>query len=213
MNLSNVIWTDIEQNSEDWLGLRAGKITSSKIGAIMANYGKSFGEPAKKLAVTIAAERVTGKKSQLDSFSNVYTMNGHAYETVAKDEYESINFCRIKDGGFFYSDTLGDSPDGLIGDSKVVEIKSQILTEHFKLLEKGGYPSKYKWQIQWHLLLTGRPVCEFISYCYEDHCPEDKRLYSVSIGPDEELIEMIKARVHEFETKLVEKNILTLKKH
>ena len=41
---------DIEQNSDDWFALRAGKITASKLGVVMANQGKAFGEPAKKYA-------------------------------------------------------------------------------------------------------------------------------------------------------------------
>ena len=52
---------NIDQNTDDWLDLRAGHLTGSNIAKVMANYGKAFGDPAKKLAVDIALEQITGK--------------------------------------------------------------------------------------------------------------------------------------------------------
>ena len=59
-----MIFHDIVQNSDEWFELRKGKVTTSNLGLIMANYGKAFGEPAKKYAFRLAKEQVTGVLSQ-----------------------------------------------------------------------------------------------------------------------------------------------------
>ena len=71
------MWIDCQQNTDEWLDMRAGKVTGSAIGKIMANYGKSFGEPAKKLAVDIAVERITGKRITTNDYKNSHMERGH----------------------------------------------------------------------------------------------------------------------------------------
>ena len=196
-------WIDIDQGTDEWLGLRKGRVTSSKLGVIMANYGKAFGDPAKKLMVNMAAERVTDIMSPKSTYSNKYIDAGHEFEPVAIKEYERENFVDITKGGYFYTDIRGDSPDGLMGDDYVVEVKSQILTSHYDLIRNPGkYPPQYKYQIQWHLMMSGRPKCLFISYCYEPHCPENKRLYSTIVERDQFLVDKIEFRLKEWEQQI-----------
>lgn len=58
------MWRDVQQNSDEWLAMRLGKVTASGASLFMANLGKAFGEPAKKYAVELALQRVTGKASE-----------------------------------------------------------------------------------------------------------------------------------------------------
>ena len=74
---------DVEQNTDAWLQLRAGKLTSSNLGKVMANYGKAFGDPAKKLAVQIAIEQITGKPQE-SGYSNDHMDRGHEQEPIAR---------------------------------------------------------------------------------------------------------------------------------
>ena len=67
---------DVNQNTDEWFQMRCGKLTSSKLGTIMANYGKAFGEPAKKYAVNIAIEQITGNPIA-STFSNDHMQRGH----------------------------------------------------------------------------------------------------------------------------------------
>lgn len=197
-------FVDVQQNTEEWLGLRAGKLTSSKLGVVMANYGKAFGEPAKKYAVEIAIEQITGQPAS-SSYSNEHMERGHEQEPVARMLYEDELFCNVTNGGFFGGGWfVGCSPDGLVGEDGVIEIKSVIPGVHYKNISRGGVDPAYKWQCIGNLEFTGRKWLDFVSYC-EDF-PEGKRLFVFRMGKDklEEEITMLWLRVNEFEI-LVEK--------
>ena len=74
------MWLDIQQNTDEWLDLRIGKVTGSSIGKVMAYYDAvnkktglhivKFGDPAQKLAINIALERLTGKRVEKDGYKN-----------------------------------------------------------------------------------------------------------------------------------------------
>lgn len=166
---------DIEQNTDEWLDLRMGKVTGSSIGKIMANYGKAFGEPAKKLAVTIAREQVTGKRSVAEQYSNAHMDRGHEQEPVARAHYENMYFVDIDNGGFFDNCFTGCSPDGLVQTDGVIEIKSVIDSTHYANINRGTYDPSYKWQLIFNLKETGRTWIDFVSYCAD--FPENTRLY------------------------------------
>lgn len=162
----NVIakWHDVEQNSEEWDALRTGKITSSGFNAIMANYGKSFGETAKKYALKLALERIKNRKSEYN-YSNAHMERGHDQEPIARMLYEDLYFTEVSNGGFFDCGFYGDSPDGLVGNDGVIEIKSVIETTHYANIKRGAIDPSYKWQVIGHLDCSGREWCDFISYC------------------------------------------------
>jgi hypothetical protein len=155
---------DVAQNTDEWLELRLGKPTCSMFGTFMANLGKDFGDPAKREALRIALERLTGKKAEY-SFSNDHTDRGHEQEPVAKMLYAEENFCDVLNGGFFDCGTHGDSPDGRVGESGVIEIKSVIASTHYANMQRGGFDPAYKWQLIGHLDCTGRDWVDFVSYC------------------------------------------------
>ena len=171
----NVIpkWHDVEQNSEEWENLRLGKITSSSFNIIMANYGKAFGEPAKKYALKLALERIKNCKSEYN-YSNAHMERGHEQEPIARMLYEDLYFTEVTNGGFFDCGFYGDSPDGLVDNDGVIEIKSVIDTTHYANIKRGSIDPSYKWQVIGHLDCTGREWCDFISYCAD--FPETSQL-------------------------------------
>lgn len=155
---------DVQQNTDEWMALRLGKVTCSNFGCFMANDGKSFGEPAKKYALQVALEIDTGRKAEY-SFSNEHTERGHEQEPVARMLYEQEHFTDVGNGGFFDCGDYGDSPDGLVGVDGVVEIKSVIAPTHYATLRRGSFDPAYRWQLVGHLDCTGRDWVDFISYC------------------------------------------------
>jgi hypothetical protein len=168
-----MIFHDVEQNTDEWLGLRVGKATASNFSCFMANDGKAFGEPAKKYALQIALEIDTGRKAEY-SFSNEHTERGHEQEPVARMLYEQEYFTDVLNGGFFDCGDYGDSPDGLVNEDGVVEIKSVIAPTHYATLRRGSFDPAYRWQLVGHLDCTGRDWVDFISYCADFR--EDRQL-------------------------------------
>ena len=188
---------DVEQNTDEWFTLRAGRLTSSKLGVIMANYGKAFGEPAKKYAVNIAVEQITGKPIA-STYTNDHMERGHEQEPIARMLYEEEMFCEVDNGGFFGSDTLGCSPDGLVNDCGAIEIKSVISSTHYATIKRQNVDPAYKWQCIGNLMLTDRDWLDFVSYCSD--FPEDKRLYvhRLNKGVFAEEFTMLNSRIAEF---------------
>lgn len=168
-----MIFHDIQQNTPEWEELRIGKATASRFATFMANDGKAFGDPAKRYALQIALERITGKKAEF-SFSNDDTDRGHAQEPVARMLYEEETFSDVANGGFFDWGEYGDSPDGLVGKNGVTEFKSVIAPTHYATMKRKSFDPAYKWQLVGHLDCTGRDWVDFASYCSE--FPEDRQL-------------------------------------
>jgi len=195
----NVIakWHDVEQNSDEWENLRLGKITSSNFDIIMANYGKAFGESAKKYALKLALERIKNCKSEYN-FSNAHMKRGHEQEPIARMLYEDLYFTEVTNGGFFDCGFYGDSPDGLVGDDGFIEIKSVVDTTHYANIKRGTIDPSYKWQVIGHLDCTGREWCDFISYCAD--FPENTQIlvYRMHRHQVEQEIKMLRERREKF---------------
>ncbi|MEG6171006.1 YqaJ viral recombinase family protein [Enterobacter hormaechei] len=192
-----MIWHDVEQNGEEWDALRLGKATASNFGMIMANDGKAFGEPARRYALQLALEQIKGCKSEF-GFSNEHMERGHEQEPIARMLYEEMNFVDVDNGGFFDHETYGDSPDGLVGQNGLVEIKSVIAATHYSTLTRGSFDPAYRWQLVGHLDCSGRDWVDFISYCSD--FPDGKQLivYRLTAAECESEIVRLRARRKDF---------------
>lgn len=198
-----MIFHDVEQNSDEWLFLRAGKITGSEIGKIMANEGKAFGKPAKDYAIKIALERLTGKPIN-GGYSNFHMERGHEQEPLARLLYEEEYFCDVSNGGFFDAGSIGCSPDGLVFDDGVIEIKSSIYSVHYAREKRNDIDPAYKWQSVFNLKVTGRKWLDFISYCHE--YPKGRKLFVKRLhqGMCKDLFKRVDKRLSEFEEVIAE---------
>lgn len=165
---------DVAQNTDEWFKLRAGRLTASNFGTVMANLGKAFGEPAKKYAVRIALEQLVGPLEG-DSYQNEHMARGHEQEPIARMLYEEEYFCDVLNGGFFEEDWIGVSPDGLVGENGLIEIKSVLPHVHHSNVKRQSFDPAYRWQILGQLKYTGREWLDFVSFCA--NYPDDKKLY------------------------------------
>ncbi len=191
------MWLDVEQNTDDWLILRSGKLTGSAIAKVMANYGKAFGDPAKRLAADIAVEQLTGKPIS-NGYTNENMQRGHEQEPIARMLYESETFCTVTNGGFFDNGFTGCSPDGLVGKDGIIEIKSVIPSVQYKRVKSMSYDKAYHWQLMDNLRESGRDWIDYVSFCAE--FPHDKRLFVQRLHKSDQSEEFkkLEARIAEF---------------
>ena len=190
-------YIDVQQNTDEWLGLRGGRLTSSKLPTVMANYGKSFGEPAKRYAVNIAIEQITGSPIS-STYTNDHMARGHEQEPVARMLYEEATFCDVSNGGFFDAGFVGCSPDGLVGDEGVIEIKSVVASVHFGNIKRKAVDPAYWWQCVGNVKFTNRKWLDFVSYCAE--FPIESRLFihRIFVTDLEDEFQMLDRRIGEF---------------
>lgn len=192
-----MIFHDIDQNTEEWLQLRSAKVTGSGVSKIMANLGKAFGDPAKKYASQIALERITGKYIS-SGYSNDHMDRGHEQEPLARTAYEEKHFCTVTNGGFFDLDDLGCSPDGLVDDDGMIEIKSVIPSVHFVNVKRQSFDPAYEWQLIFNLKCTGREWIDSISYCAD--YPDDQNLFVFRLHKDhfKKEFDLLDGRIKDF---------------
>ena len=195
---------DVDQNSPEWFAMRCGRLGGSSIAKVMANLGKAFGEPAKKHAVTLAVQQITGKASE-QSYSNEHMERGHEQEPIARMMYENETFCEVTNGGYFDEGFVGLSPDGLIDLDGLIEIKSVLAGTHYATIKRMNVDPAYRWQCNLQLKVTGREWLDFVSYCAE--FPIDKQLFIYRIWAKdlEEEFKQLDSRIAEFK-ELVEKS-------
>jgi putative phage-type endonuclease len=157
---------DIQQGTDEWHALRRGVITASAIGKLLTATGKPANNDTSRAQLyQLLAERVTGESDQ--GFYNDDMARGHLLEPYARDLYAK-NFDPVAECGFITlttsAGTLGYSPDGLVGDDGLIEIKCPRPKTHLKSLLTGVLPVEYVPQVQTGLVVTGRRWCDYISY-------------------------------------------------
>ncbi|MBT9432824.1 YqaJ viral recombinase family protein [Candidatus Sodalis endolongispinus] len=136
---------------------------------------KSFRRTSQAICVTDCPGNYYREKSEF-SFTNDHMLRGHEQEPIARRLYEETNFVDVTNGGFFDCCNYGDSPDGLVGNDGVIEIKSVTAAVHFETLKRRTFYPVYKWQLIGHLDCTGRYWVDFVSYCSD--FPEHRLLIS-----------------------------------
>jgi putative phage-type endonuclease len=152
----------LEQGSPEWRQARLGHISGSNIADVMSK-GKGIGR--KNLMMRLVAERMTGVAPE--SYTNASMEWGTTQEPFARMEYEVSRETFVEKTGFWKHPIiqwLGASPDGLVGDDGLVEIKCPNSTTHLEYIFNDEVPSEYYKQIQCQLWVTNREWCDFVSY-------------------------------------------------
>ena len=160
---------DCMQGSPAWCAARAGRLTGSVASAILATL-KTGGEPAARrdLRTQLALERITGGPIAEDSYTNADMARGTALEPAARAAYEQRSGALVRQVGFLQHPELlaGCSPDGLIDEDGLLEIKCPRPANHLRLVRAGTVvPSEHLPQITHNLWIAGADWCDYVSYC------------------------------------------------
>lgn len=171
------MWTDVIQNTDEWMDMRVGRLGGGKggIDVVMANFAKPFGNPAQAKAVKMALEKIRGRYIG-NEYANSHMERGQEEEPLARREYEKTYFCEVTNGGYFtIGEDIGVSPDGLVDDDGMIEIKCVIESVHFETVRLKRFDPAYKWQLIYDLQVAGRKWIDYVQMC--DAFPEGKKLF------------------------------------
>lgn len=176
------------QGTPEWLLERCGFLTASVFADVMseAKSGETAGR--KNLRAKLVAERMTGAAQE--SFSNAAMQWGNECEPLARAAYEMASDLLVDEVGFVNHPSIewaGASPDGLVSDSGLVEIKCPNTATHIEYLIERKPPKKYLLQMQWQMACTGRQWCDFVSF--DPRMPEAHQMMCVRIERDAALID------------------------
>lgn len=184
------IYKELQQGSDEWFNVRRGKMTASHASTIVAN-GKGLDTYCLEKAVEIFSEE------REEQFENSHTKRGKELEPVAKAYYESKENVTVETIGFAeYNDYVGVSPDGLVGEDGLVEIKCPSGKIYMLALLGEDIDREYYNQMQMQMLVMEKKWCDFVQFnpnfpvpmiirrVYPDNKVRDKLLDGMKSGEE-----------------------------
>jgi predicted phage-related endonuclease len=193
MSSTRRYFNNLEQGTLEWFEARMGIPTASAFKDMMAG---GQGKTRRTYMLKLAGEVITGEPQE--HFSTPHTERGHEMEPAARELYELQTGYEVKECGFIRHNECGYSPDGLIDDQGLIEIKTKLPHLQIDLLLKGKVPTEHLKQIQGGIMVSGREWCDFISYW------PGLPLFVKRVNRDEKIIEEIKQAVDKFNSELNE---------
>lgn len=182
------IYDNLVQGTDEWFKVRLGKFTASKAQSIGAGVKKdgSIGAGLETLCFEKVAEIMSGT-SESEKYSNGDMERGNEQEDLARSAYEMENGVQVKTVGFIeLDDRVGCSPDGLVGDDGLVEIKCHNNANFVKLMYSKQIDTKYVWQMQMQMFITERSWVDYVAF--NENFP---RLIIIRVDRDEDAISKI----------------------
>ena len=189
--------SEIIQGSPEWHALRIGKVTASRVSDVVAKTKTGWGASRANYMAELIAERLTGEPAE--KFSNAAMAWGTEKEPDARAAYEFFRDAQVVEIAFIDHPSIGmtgASPDGLVGDHGLVEIKCPNTATHLDTLLTQTIPSKYVTQMLWQMEVSGRAWCDFVSY--DPRLPETMSLFVKRVERDDNLIDEMRSLVIEF---------------
>lgn len=186
---------ECKQGSEQWVRLRMGKPTASAFDRIITPTGKPSTQ-ADKYIRDLLAELMMGRP--LEGPKMPWMDRGSALEAEAAMFYELQRDVELKTVGFITNDagTIGASPDRLVGEDGLVEIKAPLAHTHIGYLLFSEVDKEYRVQLQGQLHVSARTYCDICSY-HPELPPA-----IVRVERDEEFIEKLAAELDRFVARL-----------
>lgn len=184
-----------EQGTPEWFAVRAGMPTASEFSTVMAS-GRGGGESKTRRTymLKLAGELLTGEP--MESYCNAHMERGKVMEDEARDIYSFMADVEPQQVGFISNGAKGCSPDSLVGDDGMVEIKTKLPHLQIDVLLRDELPPEHKAQCQGQLWVAERQWVDFVSYW------PGLPLFVKRVERDEEYIAQIEAAVASFNAEL-----------
>lgn len=183
------------QRTDEWFNNRLGKFTSSRINDLMGI--KGLGKTGESYAFELACEIVNGRNMD-DDFVTYDMQRGIDLEPIAFEMFQqniSTDFLTVEKCDFFKLDeNTGGSPDGIVSDNSVLEIKCPKSTKFFRLVSDGVIDQAYIDQMQHQMLVTSRIDAYFFNLCIYNGEPLH---HTIIVERDQDRIDLILNRIEE----------------
>lgn len=188
---------DCEQGTPEWFAARAGIPTASRFATVLASgKGGAESKTRRKYMLQLAGERITGKP--METYSNAHMERGKEMEQEARDLYAMIRDVDPQSVGFMRRGDAGASPDALIGDLGLLEIKTKLPDLQIDLLLANRLPPEHVAQVQGQLWISCREWLDFVSYW------PGLPIFVTRVHRDEKYIAALAAAVDEFNAELAD---------
>jgi len=201
----------VEQGTPEWHELRRGKVTASRVADILAKTKTGPSASRQNYLIELALQRVT--KTIEESYTNAAMEWGTQTEPQARVAYEVKTGNFVDQVAFIDHPTIagfGCSPDGIVGDSGLIEIKCPNSATHWSYIKSNEPPNKYFIQMQAQMAVTGAKWCDFVSF--DPRMPERSQLLIVHVPRDAEYIMYMEAEIKQFLNEVeVEVNLMESK--
>jgi putative phage-type endonuclease len=201
----------MEQRTDEWFTARLGKVTASSLHKVLAKTKTGYGADRGNYMTQLILERVTGTKA--DFYTNASMQWGIDQEPFARAAYEATKGVMVEEIAFVPHPTIemsGASPDGLVGDDGMVEIKcpdSKTMLECW--LSDNPVESKYMAQMQWQMRCADRNWCDYV--VFDPRMPPKAQLFVDRVERDDEWIAATEIEVVKFLAE-VDAKVAALKK-
>jgi len=192
------------QGSDEWKAARLGKVTASRVADIVAKTKSGPSASRANYMADLIAERLTGAPTE--GYTSREMQWGTDNEGAARSAYEWYRDAEVEQVAIVehpFIKMSAASPDGLVSDDGLVEIKCPNTATHIETLLHGGVPLKYVTQMQWQMACTSRLWCDFVSF--DPRLPEAMRLFVTRIERDDKYILELEAAVDQFLVELTAK--------
>ena len=193
-------YNDLEQGTEEWLAVRRGRVTASRIADIMVE-GKGphgFGKGAITYLNEKVSEVLTGMQHE---FHTQATDWGNKHEDAARERYERVYDVKVDEVGFIKSNRFfGVSPDGLVGDEGLIEIKcpytQHAIIEYHSMTSWKEIPKGYHAQMQAQMYVADRLWCDLC--VFDTRYSGEAAMCVIRVERNEEFMEKMCERVESF---------------
>ena len=194
----------IEQGTDEWFAARIGKVTASRVADVIAKTKTGYSSSRDNYMAQLICERLTNQKA--DGFTNAAMQHGTETEPLARAAYEALHDVLVDEVGFVPHPKIlmaGASPDGLVGDNGLLEIKCPNTATHIETLLSQTVPGKYNTQMQFQMACTDREWCDFVSF--DNRLPEELQLFVRRVPRDNVFIRLIEGEIVQFIAELDDK--------
>ena len=195
-----------EQGTPEWFADRLGKVTASRLADVLAKTKIGYSASRTNYMTQLVLERIT--QTRAESFSSAAMAWGNEQEVFARAAYEAQTGQMVEEVGFIQHPDIEDagaSPDGLVGDDGMVEIKcptSSTALECWLTHAQGGNPvdARYYAQMQWQMRCANRSWCDYV--VFDPRMPAKAQLFVFRVQRNAEFLKIAEDEVITFLTEV-----------